>query len=98
MKLTIVWDKQALFQLQDIYDYLKKKSPKAANKVKNAILKEIRNLPIHPEKYSPDHFKYPKDDRYRAFEIYHIRTSYSISDFEIRILGIRHASRKPKIY
>jgi len=58
MKLKIVWDKEALFQFQDIYDYLKQKFPKAANKLKQSILKEIKDLPNHPEIFPPDTYNY----------------------------------------
>ncbi len=97
MKLKIVWDREALFQFQDIYDYLKQKSQKAANKVRKSILEEIKDLPSHPEIFPPDKYRLPQNDSYRAFEKYNFRIAYFITKTEIRIL-VKHTSREPKNY
>ena len=56
-RLKIIWDKEALWQLKDIYNYIKKDSVLAANKVRQEIRIYIENLPQHPLMYKTDIFK-----------------------------------------
>lgn len=98
VKKTLVWDREAVFQLEEAYHYLKEKTPPSALKVKNAILSEVKKLPLHPEIYELDRFKLNNNGQYRAFEIYNYRIVYRVLDSEIRILRLRHSSREPKEY
>lgn len=74
---------------------LKKKSPKAALKVKNDILKTAGNLSKNPEIHSPDRFKKENDGSFRAFEKYRYRVSYQVKDTQVLILRVRHTKREP---
>lgn len=95
VKHKVVWDSEALSQLQKIYEYLKENSVGSAEKVRKVILEEIRKLPNHPEAYSLDRFKVDNNGSYRAFEKYRYRISYRVMETEIRILRVRHTSRNP---
>ena len=94
-KKQLVWDKEALSELKEAYDYLKKKSLTAAKKVKKSIIETAKELPNHPEVYSLDRFKKGNKDNYRAFEKYSYRVTYRIKEKEIRILRVHHTSREP---
>ena len=98
VKKSLVWDSEAVFQFEEAYNFLKEKSPPSAQKVKDAILIELKNLPLHPENYELDRFKVNNNGQYRAFEIYSYRIAYRVLDSEIRILRLRHSSREPKQY
>jgi len=97
-KKIVVWDKKALNQLKETYNYLKKKSILSANKVRTRILEEAKNLYKNPDIYELDRFKAHNDGNYRAFEIYSFRIAYRITETEIRILRVRHSSREPRKY
>jgi plasmid stabilization system protein ParE len=88
--IKISWDKSAYISLQRIYEYIKTDSTVQANKVKEGILKSIRNLATHPEKYPPDKFRKGNRGNYRAFEKYSYRVTYKHTKAEIKILRIRH--------
>jgi plasmid stabilization system protein ParE len=94
----VVWDKKALNQLKEAYDYLKEKSVVAANKVRTTILNEAKNLNKHYDVYELDRFKENNDGTFRAFEQYSYRVAYRITATEIRILRVRHTSREPQDY
>ena len=95
VKHKIVWDSEALSQLQEIYEYIKEDSIASAKKVRKVILEETKKLPDNPEAHSLDRFKIKNNGSYRAFEKYKYRVSYRILQTEIRILRVRHTSRNP---
>ncbi|MCF6347012.1 MAG: type II toxin-antitoxin system RelE/ParE family toxin [Flavobacteriaceae bacterium] len=94
-KKKLVWDKEALLELKEAYNYLKEKSLPSAKKVRKSIIEIARELPNHPEIYSLDRFKKENTNDYRAFEKYSYRVTYRIKEKEIRILRVRHTSREP---
>ncbi|MBP2833291.1 type II toxin-antitoxin system RelE/ParE family toxin [Aquimarina sp. U1-2] len=95
VKKKVVWDSEALSQLQECYEYIKERSITSAQKVRKVILEEVKELPNHPESHKLDRFKIENDGNYRAFEKYSYRVSYRIKAEEIRILRVRHTSRSP---
>lgn len=97
-KRKIVWDKEAVSSLKEIYSYIKTESPQAAQKVKSDIFSTIKSIPSNPEMFAADNLKYNNDGSYRAFFIYSYRVAYRITEEQILILRIRHASREPEEY
>ncbi|NOT76897.1 MAG: type II toxin-antitoxin system RelE/ParE family toxin [Cyclobacteriaceae bacterium] len=97
-KLVIVWDKQAYYSLQQVYDYIKEDSPVNAEKVRKGILRITDSLATHPEKYPPDKYRTKNMGSYRAFEKYSYRVTYRITHKEIIILRVRHVKQEPKEY
>ena len=98
MVRKIVWDKKAILQMEEVYEYLKERSLQSANKVRKSIKETIQKLPKHPEIYPIDRLKNKNDGSFRAFEIYSYRITYRVVEKEIRILRVRHTSREPLDY
>ncbi|MBI2731698.1 MAG: type II toxin-antitoxin system RelE/ParE family toxin [Sphingobacteriales bacterium] len=98
MALVIKWNKQAFSQLIKAIEYIQQDSPANADKVKNEILQNIKNLGLHTDKYPADKFKMDNDGSFRAFELYHYRISYRLFKNEVRIIRLRHTKRNPKSY
>ena len=95
----LVWDKVALNNLKDIYDYLKAGNNLVyAKEVKDTILKSTKELLANPNLYEQDRFKSDNDGSFRAFEKFKYRVAYKITEKQIRILRVRHASREPTDY
>ncbi|HIP47514.1 MAG TPA: type II toxin-antitoxin system RelE/ParE family toxin [Lutibacter sp.] len=57
MVRRVVWDKEAILQLEEVYLYLKERSLQAANKVRKSIKEKTRGLKNNPEIYNLDRFK-----------------------------------------
>ena len=93
---VVVWDKKALLQLNDVFDFLKTKSVVSAKKVIITLLKLTDSLNQDFEIYEQDRFKLNNDGSFRAFEKYHYRISYRVTSNQIRVLRVRHTSRNPK--
>ncbi len=95
VKMKVIWSKNGSLQLKESLKDLREKSPKAATKVKNKILKTARDLSNNPEIYSPDRFKKDNDGTIRAFEKYSYRVTYQVEKTRVVILRVRHTSREP---
>lgn len=98
MEKEIVWTETAQNQLEEIYFYIleNSKSFTVSDKVIDTIVDAVSILKSHWEIYKVDEMKRPKDENYRAFEIYSYRISYKITANIIYIIRIRHSSRSPK--
>ncbi|WP_134204916.1 type II toxin-antitoxin system RelE/ParE family toxin [Pedobacter suwonensis] len=59
------------------------------------ILSKIKSLPNHLNTFQIDRLKKNNDGSFFAFEIDRYRISFRKTDKEIRILRIRHSSRRP---
>lgn len=94
----IVWGVTAAKQFKEAIDYIGESSVQNAQNVKTILLKQIQRLLVYPEIYSLDKYKQNNDGNYRAFEKYHLRISYYITEKQIRILRVRHTKRKPLKY
>jgi plasmid stabilization system protein ParE len=94
----IIWRLKAKADFETLIDYISQDSPFAANNVGLAIIDEISNLPVLPEKFVKDSWKKNNDGSYRVFFKYHYRISYKITPATIYILRIRHTSQDPKEY
>ncbi len=86
----VVWDKEAVNQLQEIYHHLKDTvNENTADKAIYSILNTTENLVEEPEMYGLDRFKTDNDDTYFAAEKHNYRISYQVLKYQIRILKIR---------
>jgi len=93
--MQIKWNKLAVKQLIDAIEYLEDNDEFAyAEKIEQRILLKIKLLPRKPEIYQPDRLKKNNDGSFHAFEIDSYRISYRVLPKEIRILRIRHSSRR----
>ena len=97
-KRRVIWPQIAKQQLREIYDHIKEESLKNADKVRRAIVTASVELPGAPGRYNPDKFKKNNDGSFRAFELYHIRIAYQVTEKEIIIVRVRHTSMEPAVY
>jgi plasmid stabilization system protein ParE len=94
--MNIKWNKLAVKQLIDAIQYLEENDLfEYAVKIEAEILSKIKALPQTSENYQIDRLKKKNDGSFRAFEIDRYRISYRKLSEEIRILRIRHSSRRP---
>ena len=95
MVKKIVWDKQAILQMEEAYEYIKERSLKSANKVRKSIKEKIQYLSEYPGLYPLDRFMKDNDGSIRAFEKYNYRITFKVKETEIIIARVRHSSREP---
>ena len=94
--MEIKWNKLAVKQLMDAIQYLEDNELFAyAEKIEKEILSKIKSLPQTSQVYQPDRLKKNNDGSFHAFEVDRYRISYRKLPMEIRILRIRHSSRRP---
>ena len=91
----IRWDKEATDSFTSAIKFIRKDSFDNAEKVRNGILLKTNGLKDNPEKCALDKFKVENDGSFRAFELYHYRVSYTITEKEIIITRVRHTKMIP---
>ena len=97
--MVIKWNKAAVDQLLSVIEFLEEKGLHLyAEQLENDIIARIKALPQNPTKYPQDKFKKQNNGKYRAFEVDHYRVSYRHSETEIRIVRLRHTSRRVRRY
>ncbi|WP_425474793.1 type II toxin-antitoxin system RelE/ParE family toxin [Niabella insulamsoli] len=62
------------------------------------MLASTKNLSRNPKIHALDKYRKQNDGSFRAYEIYHYRIAYHVTDKEIIILRVRHTSMEPKDY
>ncbi len=94
--MEIKWNKSAIKQLLDAIKYLEDNQQLVyAEKIEKEILAKIKSLPEKSTIYQPDRLKKNNDESFYAFEVDRYRISYRKLPKEIRILRVRHSSRRP---
>lgn len=94
--MKIKWNKLAVNQFFDIIKYLEQNNAiDYAEKLEKEIFSKIRTIPEKPTIHQLDRLKRLNDGSFFAFEIDSYRISYRKLNKEIRILRIRHSSRRP---
>lgn len=97
--MEVKWSKQASRQLTDALDFIVKEGfVSYAFELEDKIISKIDNLENHYDSYHLDRFKLNNDGTYRAVEIDKYRISYRVKDQIVKIIRIRHTSRKPRKY
>jgi len=97
--VEIKWSKPALVQLDKALDFIAEQGyPSYANELEEKILSRIEKLPNNYNIYPADKYKNDNDGTYHAFEIDEYRVSYRVKDTGIKIIRIRHTSRKTRLY
>jgi plasmid stabilization system protein ParE len=94
--MNIKWNRLAVKQLMDAIEYLEENDLfEYAVKIETEILSKISFLPQTYSNYQTDRLKRKNDGSFYAFEVDRYRISYRKLPKEIRILRIRHSSRRP---
>jgi plasmid stabilization system protein ParE len=97
--VVVKWSKPALDQLDKALDFIIGEGfVSYAAKVEESILSRIENLVKHHNIYPVDKYKKDNDGSYHAFEVEEYRISYRVKNAEVKIIRIRHTSRRPRKY
>jgi plasmid stabilization system protein ParE len=96
--VVVVWSKRARLELKKAFNYIALDSLKHAILIRDVLIDLTIALGENPEKYALDKYKINNDGSWRAFEKYHYRISYKITDAQIRIVRLRHTSKSPLHY
>jgi plasmid stabilization system protein ParE len=93
--MVIKWNKAAVQQLLDAIRFIEENDFYSyAEELERDILSRIRNLPQNPTLYPLDKYRRNNDGSYHAFEVDQYRVSYRNKKDEIRIVRVRHTSRR----
>jgi plasmid stabilization system protein ParE len=98
MVREVRWPPTVQNQLERAYRYILLDSYQNAEKVKADILASADKLAANPEMYPPDKYRKNNDGSFRAYELYHYRIAYRVTDKAIIITRIRHTSKEPRNY
>ena len=96
--MKLVLEKEAISALKSICSYIEESSETRARRVRKIVMDSIGELRKNPFKYPPDKYYKKNEGSVRAYEIMKLRITYSVSETQITILGIRHTKRNPTEY
>lgn len=98
-KVSVIWTETTKKQLEQIYLYIAEASSiNQADNVFEKLVNSTSKLPEHPFKNPPDKYKIENDGSFRAYEIFHFRISYKISEKAIYIVRVRSTHQNPEGY
>lgn len=98
VQYKVVWTQRSQNQLKRLFEFISKDSEQNALVILEEIVLSINKAQPNPEFYRPDKYKAHNDGTYRAYEKHHYRISYRFDNCVIRVLRVRHTSRKPVKY
>jgi len=97
--MIIKWNKTAVKQLIEAIEFIEEHEFYSyAIELERRILSRVHSLPNNYKIYPLDKYKKKNDGSYRAFETDSYRVSYRVHNNEIKILRVRHTSRRPRKY
>ena len=97
--MEIKWSKSALYQFEKALDFIIDKGFfDYAIKLEDNILLSVENLVENYNIYPTDKYKRDNDGTYHAFEIDEYRVSYRVKNSQVKIIRIRHTSRRIRKY
>ncbi len=98
VKRKVIWPLIPRQQLRNAYNYVKNDSLQNAEKIRKSIIASTKSLSNHPLKHPLDKLRIDNDGTFRAYELLHYRISYRVTDTEIIVVRVRHASMEPSEY
>ncbi|MDE3185330.1 MAG: type II toxin-antitoxin system RelE/ParE family toxin [Bacteroidota bacterium] len=98
MVREVIWPQKSQNQLAKAYEHILTDSIQSAEKVKQEILASTRKLATLPEMHPLGKYRKNNDGSFRAYELYHYRISYRVTEKQIIIVRVRHTKRIPKAY
>ena len=97
--MVVKWSKPALDQLDKALDFIIGEGfISYVARLEESIISKIENLIDNYNIYPIDKYKKDNDGSYHAFEVEEYRISYRVKNSQVKIIGIRHTSRKPRKY
>lgn len=97
--MEIKWSRPALDPLDKALNFITEKGyPSYADELEEKILARVENLVNNHDIYPADKYKKANDGTYHAFEVDEYRISYRVQNTFIKIIRIRHTSRKTRAY
>lgn len=91
-KFDIIWTEQAVFALQEIYNFYKEKSLQAANDIKSDILRSPKTI-YFSQQYQLDNI----NPKYRRIIVRNYKVLYKYDNGSIQILDIVSTKQSPDI-
>ncbi len=91
-KLRIIWTRQAIAALKDIYDYYKDKSHKGAENVRLDLLNGSKKI-VFSKQYQVDDI----NPKYRRIVVRDYKVLYKEDNGIVQIMDIVSARQSPKI-
>jgi len=97
--MVVTWSKPAWRQFGKALDYIVENGfISYADELEENIISRIETLMDNYAVYPLDKYKKNNDGTYRAFEVDDYRISYRVKGSLIRVVRLRHTSRKPSKY
>ena len=97
--MEIRWSKPALNQLDKALDFIIEQGfDSYAAELEDKILSRVENLVTYHEIYPLDKYKKDNNGSYHAFETDEYRVSYRVKEDVIKIVRVRHTSRRTRTY
>ena len=91
LTLRVVWSPSALREVKRVFDYLRHFNPQAAAEVAAALVAAGDSLAEFPGRGRP----LPGTDKREVVTVYPYIIRYQVAGGGIRILRVRHTSRRP---
>ena len=99
VSVEIKWSRAALAQLAEILDFIVENNFSSyAIELEDKIISKLDQLVENSSLYPADRYKKNNDGSWRAFELDNYRISYKVQKSNIRVIRIRHTSRRPRNY
>jgi addiction module RelE/StbE family toxin len=94
----IIWDEDALYQLQEYLAYVHRQSPSAPGIIRDRLLEKLDTISTNPFICEDDRLKENNNGMYKAFIVYSYRITYKITDASVNVIRVRHTSKEPLEY
>ena len=91
----MVWSDKAKSSLKEHYDYIKRDSLSAAQRVKLEIINASKTLSSNSERYQLDEYHPHNPGNIRRFFRWSYRIVYQVNKQTVDILNVIHTSQEP---
>jgi toxin ParE1/3/4 len=94
-KIQVIWTDESISDLDAIYEFIARKSPKSAQKIIRSILERTVQLETFPQAGSPHETKAPSTREYRYLVEGHYKIIYSRGDEAIYVETVIDTRQNP---
>ena len=92
----LIWSKKAKVSLKNIYHYIKKDSPQAAEKVRTRLVETAEHLLIFPEKFPKEELLKETGANFRSISVWHYKIVYELYQDKIIVSNIFDTFQDPE--